>query len=446
VKLWHIEGGEPLRGRIEVAGAKNVVVKLMIATLLAKDETTLTNVPDVGDVDSAGEMITLLGGEVERLGANSIRICPEGISKHELPKDLAQKSRASTMFAGPLLTRHGEAVLPMPGGDRIGRRPLNWHFDGLKKLNVEVRQGEEAISLRTSKLKAGSYRFPKNTHTGTETLILAAVLAEGQTVLENAAQEPEIDDLIAMLNRMGARIRRTSVRTIVVQGVPELTGTTYEIMSDRNEQVSFSCMALATKGDLWIDKAEPEYLESFLQYMVKTGAGIEVLSNAIHVWYQGESLKPLQVKTQPHPGFMTDWQPLLTTLLTQANGVSTVHETVFDRRFDFVDELIEMGAKIELMNPNVENPEAVYNFSWQDRPRDDLHAARIHGPTPLHGIHVQVTDVRAGASLVQAALMAEGQTSIVGVDHIERGYERLVPRLHALGANIQSVVKTKRNS
>ncbi|MCG8605113.1 UDP-N-acetylglucosamine 1-carboxyvinyltransferase [bacterium] len=442
MKRWHIEGGEPLRGHIEVAGAKNVVVKLMIATLLAKDETTLTNVPDVGDVESVGEMISLLGGEVDRLGPNSITICPQDISKHRLPRDLAQKSRASTMFAGPLLARYGEAILPMPGGDRIGRRPLNWHFDGLKKLNVEVRQEGDVISLRTLKLKGGSYRFPKNTHTGTETLILAAALAEGQTVLENAAQEPEVDDLIAMLNGMGAHIQRTSARTIVIKGVTELSGTTYEIMSDRNEQVSFSCMALATKGDLWVAKTQPEYLQSFLQYMVNTGAGMEVESDVIHIWYQNEKLRPLQVKTQPHPGFMTDWQPLLTTLLTQADGVSTVHETVFDRRFDFVDELIEMGAKIELMNPTVKNPEAVYNFSWQDRPKEDLHAARIYGPTQLHGIRVHVTDVRAGASLVQAALMAEGETQIVGVDHVERGYERLVPRLKDLGANIQSVVET----
>lgn len=436
MKQWNIEGGNPLHGEIAVAGAKNVVVKLMIAALLAEEETTLTNVPDVGDVENTAEMIKYLGGTVERIDDNAIRIFPQTLTGRSLPQNLAQKSRVSTMFAGPLLIRQKEANLPLPGGDRIGRRPLNWHFDGLRKLNAEVKETDEGITLQTAGLRGNRYRFPRNTHTGTETLILAAALADGQTVLENAALEPEVDDLISMLNQMGARIQRTAPRTITIDGVQRLKGTTYRVMPDRNEQVSLCCMALATGGDVWIRQAQPKHLDAFLHYLEEMGAGLSVNAETIHVWYRGP-LRPLQVTTAPHPGLMTDWQPLLTTLLTQAQGTSLVHETVFDRRFDFVDELRQMGASVELYNPVVECPREVYNFNWDQNVPDNFHAARIYGPSKLHGIRVNVTDVRAGASLVQAALMANGRTTVSGVEHIERGYERLVPRLRSLGAIIE---------
>ncbi len=437
MKRWYLDGGQPLHGKIKVAGAKNVVVKLMIAALLSSEASTLLNVPDIGDVEIAIQMINRLGGRVEYLAPDSIRIIPNNWSNFSIPSDLGKKSRVSSIFTAPLLARWGEAQLPIPGGDQIGRRPLNWHFEGLNKLGVKIDQKNETIHFRTTGLTGSTYRFPKNTHTGTETLILTAVLAKGQTILENAAEEPEVDDLIMMLNQMGANVKRIKPRIIQIDGVERLHGTTYKVMADRNEEVSLSCMALASKGDLWIEDAQPQHLKAFLNCLKKMGAGYKVEKSSLHVWYKGP-LKPIFIETSPHPGFMSDWHPLLTTLLTQAQGKSIIHEKVFDSRFAYVNELREMGAKIVLFNPKVSNPKKVYNFNWVD---DDLnkHAAKIYGPTQLKGIHVQVSDVRAGATLVQAALMAKGQTSIFGVEHIERGYENLVERLKLLGANIKSI-------
>jgi UDP-N-acetylglucosamine 1-carboxyvinyltransferase len=407
----------------------------MIAALLSPEETILENVPDVGDVQLATQMIEFLGGQVEILNPHSVRIDPQKVSGCELPPDLAKKSRASFMFAGPLLARCEEIVLPRPGGDRIGQRPIDRHLAGLETLGAEVQLKSEAIRVRSRGLKGTRFQFHKNTHTGTETLIMAAVLAEGQTILENAAQEPEVDELISFLNCMGANILRVKPRTIIIEGVPTLRGTIHEVMPDRNEAVSFACMALATKGDVWIERVRCAQLNAFLQQLKNIGAGFEVHESSLHVWYSGQ-LKPIHVRTAPHPGVMSDWQPLLTTLMTQANGTSVVHETVFERRFDYVEELQKMGADIELFQPSVANPDEVYNFNLEDDAKDNFHAVRIHGPTPLHGIEVEVKDVRAGATLVQAALTAQGQTAISGVGHIERGYEGLDARLRELGASI----------
>jgi UDP-N-acetylglucosamine 1-carboxyvinyltransferase len=437
-----IQGGQPLQGRVTVSGAKNVAFKLMIAALLGQEETILTNVPDVGDVNLAAAMIELMGGRVERLQRNTIRIDPRCVTSCTIPTELAKQSRASFMFIGPLIARCENITLPLPGGDRIGQRPLDRHVAGLMAMGAEVNQSRNEISVRGCNLKGTRYRFPKNTHTGTETLILVAARAPGQTILENAAQEPEVDDLIAMLNGMGAHIRRVEPRTIVIEGVDELQGTTHEVMSDRNEVVSFACMALATQGDVWIDRVRSQHIEAFVEQLEKIGAGFDVPGSSLHVWHKGP-LQPTHIATAPHPGFMSDWQPLLTTLLTQADGTSVVHETVFERRFGYVKELRRMGANIELFNPPVENPDELYNFNWEDDSPENLHAASIGGPTPLIGIDAAVTDVRAGATLVQAALTAQGRTILSGVEHIERGYDDLDERLRKLGANIKPVERSE---
>jgi UDP-N-acetylglucosamine 1-carboxyvinyltransferase len=312
---------------------------------------------------------------------------------------------------------------------------LDRHLAGLVAMGADVDQSRNEITVRGCNLKGTRYRFPKNTHTGTETLILVAARAPGRTILENAAQEPEIDDLITMLNGLGAEIHRVEPRTIVIDGVDELQGATHEVMSDRNEVVSFACMALATKGDVWIDPVQPQHIEAFLEQLDKMGAGFEVQGSSVHVWYTGP-LKPTQVMTAPHPGFMTDWQPLLTTLMTQAEGTSVIHETVFEQRFGYVEELRDMGANIELFNPPVERPDEFYNFNLEDDRPAYRHAARIHGLTPLHGMEAVVTDVRAGATLVQAALTAQGESMLSGIEHIERGYDDLDQRLRKLGARI----------
>ncbi|MFQ5708575.1 MAG: UDP-N-acetylglucosamine 1-carboxyvinyltransferase [bacterium] len=437
MKRWVIEGGRPLRGRVTVRGAKNVAFKLMIAALLGEDETILDNVPDVGDVDLAGQMIRHLGGCVEHIGSHQVRIDPQGLSGCSIPPALARQSRASFMFVGPLLARFKEASLPLPGGDRIGRRPLDRHVQGLQALGARIRKKGSTLHVSSSRLQGAQYHFPKNTHTGTETLILASVTAKGRTQITNSAEEPEVLDLIDMLNNMGAQIKRERPRTLVIEGVDRLHGTHHTVLPDRNAAVSFSCMALATRGEIIIQQIQPKTIDAFLEQLEAIGAGFEVGESSLKVWYKG-ALKPTRITTAPHPGFMSDWQPLLTTLLTQAHGTSVLHETVFESRFGHVEELRKMGANITLFNPAVKNPDAVYNFNLQDDRSKYFHAARIEGPTPLNGVATTVKDVRAGATLVQAALTARGQTTLSHVERIERGYEHLDQQLRRLGAKIES--------
>jgi len=396
----------------------------------------LENVPNVGDVHLAGEMIRFLGGNVERINRNTIAVDPSSVTGCRIPPELGEKSRASSMFVGPLLARRCEVELSLPGGDRIGRRPLDRHIAGLEAMGAEVHEAGRVIHVKSHRLKGCRYRFPKNSHTGTETLILAAVMARGQTILENAAQEPEVDDLISLLNQMGAKIQRVEPRTIVIEGVDELSGTTYRVMSDRNEVISFACMALATKGAVSIEPVDPGSVSAFLEHMKQIGAGCEVQGQTLWVWHK-EPLRATHIQTAPHPGIMTDWQPLLVTLLTQAQGTSVVHETVFENRFGYVKDLLRMGAQIELFNPPVENPQEFYNFNWEDDRPEYRHVAKISGPTPLQGVEIQVPDVRAGATLVLAALTAQGESRISGVGQIERGYEHLDQRLRSLGARIE---------
>ncbi|HET6202613.1 MAG TPA: UDP-N-acetylglucosamine 1-carboxyvinyltransferase [Planctomycetota bacterium] len=432
---WIVEGGRPLRGAVAVGGAKNAAFKAMIAALLGKEETLLVNVPDVGDVARTAEMIRLLGGAVSRVGPNAVVIDPRSLHAARLPEALGRRSRASFLLVGPLLARSGEVELPLPGGDRIGRRPLDRAVAGLRAMGAEVEESGGWLRVRGRGLRGTRYRFPKNTHTGTEALILVAITARGRTVLENAAQEPEVDDLLRLLVGMGARARRVAPRRIEIEGGAELRGTRHRVMSDRNEAISFACMALATVGDVRISPVDRRVLHAFLALLRRMGAAWEVRGEELRVSW-ARPLRGLEIETRPHPGVMTDWQPLLLTLLTQAWGTSLVHETVFENRFGYVKDLARMGARIELFNPPVANASRLYGFNPEDDRPEYRHAARVEGPTPLRGIVAEVADVRAGATLVLAALAARGETTISGVEHVERGYERFAERLRSLGADI----------
>jgi len=261
-------------------------------------------------------------------------------------------------------------------------------------------------------------------------------LAEGKTVLENAAQEPEVDDLVSFLNKMGAKIKRTKPRRIEIQGVRSLKGTRHKVMFDRNEAVTFACAALATKGEVFVKNAEEKNLTAFLTKLKEIGAGLEIKNSGIRFFYQGP-LKGASITTKPHPGFMTDWQALWTVLMTQAKGKSVVHETIFENRFGYVPYLQKMGAKIKLFNPALKNPEEFYNFNLADDRPEYFHALRISGPTPLRGAKIKIPDIRAGATLTLAALTAQGRTILSNIDHIDRGYENLDGRLRNLGAKIE---------
>jgi UDP-N-acetylglucosamine 1-carboxyvinyltransferase len=285
-------------------------------------------------------------------------------------------------------------------------------------------------------LKGTNYHFEKNTHTGTETMILAAVLAEGTTVLTNAAEEPEIDDLIGLLNKMGGNITRSGKREITIVGAEKLHGAEFTISPDRIEVATFAIAAIVTKGDIFVKDAHKAAIEPFLEKYHKTGAGIEVKEDGIRFFDNGV-LRAVDVTTGIHPGFLTDWQAPWAVLMTQAKGTAIIHETVFENKLGYVEDLKKMGANAILFNPDVKNPDEVYNFNLADDKAEHFHAVEIKGPTPLHNAVMTTLDIRAGAAVVLAALAATGTSTIFGIEKLDRGYEGLEKRLSALGADIK---------
>lgn len=434
--VFIVQGGTPLRGSIRVGGAKNAAYKLMIAALLGSKESRILNLPAISDVSMVAEVIRSLGAEVVPAGEQTLFIRPEKLTGWEISSQYGEASRASTLFLGPLLAKFGRAAVPLPGGDKIGKRPLERHLEGLTAMGATLRQENGMLIAETQGLRGTSYRFNKNTHTGTETLIMAAVLADGMTVLENAALEPEIDDLIEFLNAMGARIRRRAFRVIEIEGVKELSGAIHTVMPDRNETVSYACAAIASKGDVVVENARAEDLTAFLNKLEEVGAGFEVGQFGIRFFYKGP-LRATDVETKIHPGFMTDWQPLWATLVCHAEGESIIHETVMQNRFQYVDTLVKMGAHIEQFAPVVQNPEHVYNFEWKDEQSSDVHAIKITGPTEFHGGEFVVHDLRAGATTLLAAISGTGTTILHNIEQIERGYQKLEAQLRLLGAQIE---------
>jgi len=432
---FKIIGGTPLLGSVRIGGAKNASYKLMLAALMGKSGSRLLNFSKIKDVETVGEIISNLGGSVTAIGERALSIDPQDITSFVLPPDVGEQGRFSSMFLAPLLARFGNAIVPAPGGDKIGSRPLGWHFDGLRALGATIEIKDGMYHAQADKLVGTTYRFPKNTHTGTETLLLAAVLAEGKTILENAAEESEIDDLINFLNAMGAQIRRRAFRTIEILGVKELHGAIHRIMPDQNEAVSYACAAIATKGDIVIENANHNHLKAFLEKLDEIGAGYEVGQYGIRFFHRGD-LRATDIETIEAPGFKTDWQPLWATLITQAEGTSIIHETIYEKRFQYVDALREMGAKIEFFQPNVNNPENTYNFNYAESDQTLPHAIKISGKTSLHGGSFSVQDLRHGATLVIAGLIASGETVLKNIEQIDRGYESLAERLQSLGANI----------
>lgn len=431
-----ITGGTPLVGTVRLGGAKNASYKLMIAALLAKSESRLLNFSRISDVEIVAQVIETLGGGIRRAGERALFISPETLNTSVLPADVGAQGRFSTMFIPVLLARFGHALVPAPGGDKIGARSLERHFDGLAQLGVQIEEKNGLIEAKCDKLIGTTYRFEKNTHTGTETLIMAATLAQGKTVLENAAEEPEVDDLISFINEMGGHIRRRPGRVIEIEGVSELHGAIHQIMPDRNEAVSYGCAALVTKGDVVIENANAKDLEAFIDKVREIGGGYEVGQYGTRIFYQGP-LKSTDLTTQIHPGFMTDWQPLFTTVLTQCEGESILHETIMPRRFQHIEALQNMGADIEYVTLDVPFPEKVYNYNLNEDKPGEFHAVKIKGPTPLHGADAIIHDLRHGATLILAALAATGTSTLTGIGHVDRGYEDLSERLVSLGAKIE---------
>ncbi len=435
-----VRGGKRLTGEVTIPGAKNVALKIFIASLLTDDQIVLHNVPLIRDVRALLDILESLGVH-NTINDHTITIKAGSHINTTVPLDLGGRLRTSSMVLGPMLARFGAATVPNPGGCRIGTRPIDRHIEGLRQMgaNITYKSDDGYFYATAPKLHGTNFRFSKNTHTGTETLLLAAVLAEGQTVIENAAEEIEVDDLIAFLNDMGAKVRREHPRRIVIDGVKKLTGGEHTIMPDRNEEVTWAIAAALTDGNVTVRNSQRESITAFLECFEKAGGGMEPLNENTTRYFKAREITPVDIVTGPHPGFMTDWQAPWTVLMTQAVGTSTVHETVFESRFSYVKELRKMGAKIDFFDPKVENPEGFYNFNWADKADDSHQGIRVTGQTPLHDAVLRIDDIRAGASLVLAALIAKGESYIHGVELIDRGYEAIETRLVGIGADIRRV-------
>ena len=413
-----IRGGNPLVGTIRVSGAKNSALPSMAAAILTDGEVVLDNIPQVRDIGTERRLLSSMGAEVE-LGADtnahrtiiSCRSLSDPVAKYEIVKTM----RASSLVLGPLIARAGMARVAMPGGCAIGDRPIDLHIRGLEKMGATIVQEHGYLEARSERLKGAHIVFDKITVTGTEDLLMAAVLAEGETVMENCAREPEVTDLAALLTAMGARIEGAGTSTIHVQGVTSLHGATYSINPDRIEAGTFLIAGAITGGDLTVADCNPEHLRAVIAKLGEAGATVDVIGqDAVRV-RSGGRLQAADISTEEYPGFPTDMQAQYMALATQAEGVSMVKENIFENRFMHVQELVRMGANIKV----------------------DGRTASVRGPSKLSAAAVMCSDLRASASLVLAALTADGESIIDRVYHMDRGYERFEEKLKAVGAQIQ---------
>ena len=435
-----ISGGNKLCGEIKVSGAKNVAMKVILTGLLTNQPIYVSNIPLIDSVYGSAKILNSLGVKFKFNSKHELKILGDNKGNFMVPLEEGNLYRTATMVIGPLLARYGQAIVPNPGGCRIGKRPIDWHITALESMGAKIKYKDGYFYAQANHLHGTKYKFNKNTHTGTETMILAAVLADGETLIENAAAEPEIDNLIELLDLMGAKIKRIKPRTIVISGVKNLNGAEFEIMPDRNEVVTYAVAALATGGDILIKGAKKEHLSAFLDKLTEINASYVILDNeTIRFNNTNKNIKSTNLETKNHPGFMTDWQAPWALLMTQAKGTSVLHETIYEDRFSYVKELLKMGANIRGFNPKITHPEYFYNFNWTDRTKYQYHAIKVRGPKKLHNAILEVTDLRAGATLVIGALIAKGKSIIIGIEHIERGYEKIDEKLNKLGANIRRI-------
>lgn len=432
-----IKGGKPLSGTIEVRGAKNLVTKAMVASILGDSPSTLQNVPDISDVKVVGGLLNVHGvTTTEGATPGEIILDPRNVEKaHHADIDAhAGSSRIPILFCGPLLHRLGEAFIPDLGGCKIGDRPIDFHLDALRSFGAEVDKLPSGISLSAPNgLRGTKITLGYPSVGATEQVLLSATLAKGVTELRNAAIEPEIMDLILILQKMGAIITVEPNRVIFIEGVDSLSGYNHKAIPDRNEAASWASAALATKGDVFVRGAMQADLVTFLNVYRKVGGAFDVKEDGIRFYHPGGKLKAVTFETDVHPGFMTDWQQPLIVALTQAEGTSVVHETVYENRFGFTDALNKMGANISIHEQGLDAPDR----RVARRPLEQ--AAVINGPTPLHAADVSVPDLRGGFSYLIAAMIAEGESRVNNVGIIARGYEHFIEKLEQLGADFKLV-------
>jgi UDP-N-acetylglucosamine 1-carboxyvinyltransferase len=412
-----IRGGNPLLGTVRISGAKNAALPAMAAALLTDEPVVLENVPQVRDIETTRRLLAAMGAEVE-LGYGRAQhrttICCRNLNSPEASYELVKTMRASTLVLGPLVARCGTARVSLPGGCAIGARPIDLHIKGLERLGATIVQEHGYVEARAERLKGAEIVFDKITVTGTEDLLMAATLADGETVMQNCAREPEVADLADLLNKMGAKIEGAGTATIRVSGVSKLGGAKHRIIPDRIEAATFIIAGALTDGDLNISGCEPAHLGALLQKLQEVGVKTKQTRDSVRV--EGTSnLKAADVFTEEYPGFPTDMQAQFMALATQAEGTSVITENIFENRFMHAQEMVRMGANIK-----IEGRRAV-----------------VRGKSPLSGAAVLASDLRASASLVLAALVAEGETIIDRVYHIDRGYENIEEKLRGVGAQIR---------
>lgn len=407
------EGGVPLCGEVKVSGAKNAVLPIMAATILVDGHTVLNNVPLLKDVNSMIRMLNALDLRAEFSPENSIKLWNTKKIRHLAPYDLVNAMRASFFVAGPILAKTGYAKIPLPGGCSIGARPVDLHLKGFEALGATVRIEHGFCEIQAKKLKGTRFYLDFPSVGATENIMMAATLAEGETIIENAAKEPEITDLGEFLCASGARISGLNTSTLVINGVSSLRGNSFKVMPDRVEAATLMIATAMTHGDVRVNNVVPDHLEALIRKLTSVGVQMDVQTNCIHVKPSGK-LQAVDVETLPFPGFPTDMQAQMMSLLTLAQGASTVKETIFENRFMHAGELCRMGANI----------------------RVDGRTAIIQGVEKLSGAEVKITDLRAGAALILAGLAAEGVTTVHGLKHLQRGYDNLPGKLRQLGARI----------
>ncbi|HZR38618.1 MAG TPA: UDP-N-acetylglucosamine 1-carboxyvinyltransferase [Ktedonobacteraceae bacterium] len=428
-----VTGGRPLRGEVVVSGAKNAVTKMVMASLLTTDPCMLRNVPLLGDLDLTVKLCESLGSQVQ-VDDHTLSIRTEYIHSTNVSSEVGGLNRIGVMTIGPLLHRCGEVTIPMPGGDRIGPRPIDYHISGLQQMGAKIVEYNGYYHCTApSGLRGTTIRLPFPSVMATENFLITGSLAKGVTIIENAATEPEIVDLIKLLQKMGAIIEFKVDRRIVVEGVDRLHGASHTLLSDRNEAVSLAVATYLTRGNVYLRRAQQDTLLTFLNTLYKMHLHFEIDDEGIRFIGDGRTASAIALETDVHPGFMTDWQQPFTILLTQANGMSVVHETIYEDRFGYTVALQGMGAHIGLYS------KCLGELPCRFREKQYLHSCVVRGPTPLKGTRLCIPDIRAGCSYILAALCAEGISEVYGIEHIERGYEHLDAKLRSLGAQIERI-------
>jgi len=412
-----------LRGQVTISGAKNAVLPALAASLLTAEPLQLTNVPMVKDVQTMLTLLQEMGAQYE-LNKKTVNIQVKKITSAQAPYKLVRAMRASILVLGPLVARKGKAIVALPGGCAIGTRPVDLHLNGLQKLGARITIEHGYIVAEARRLHGAEVEFEKKTVTGTENLVMAACLAKGETILKNCALEPEVSSLCELMVWMGAKIDGVGEETIRIKGVEELAGARFRIIPDRIEAGTFMVASALTAGDLTLNGVEPKHLEAIVDKLTISGAKVEKVGPHSLRVVGSEEIKAQDIVTAPYPGFPTDMQAQFMVLMTQANGTSIITETIFDRRFAHANELIRLGANIEVQGDK----------------------AIIKGPTPLSGAEVMATDLRASACLVLAGLIATGQTTINDIEHLDRGYEKIEEKLKALGVKIERLKNNNHNN